>query len=976
MSRTQGWITRILLFALLLLPAALPLPAQTTGAVEGRVTDSSGAALPGVAIEASSASLQGMRVATTGQDGAYHLPGMPPGMYKIKASLQGFGPAENTTPVSLDATATVNFSLEVAAREEVLVSGDMPLVDVTSTTSGTSYTDRVIAQLPVARNYADIVRANPGVSSDRALTLGRSLALTFYGSTSVENLYLIDGVNTTNVIYGIQGKVINNEFVQDVEVKSGGYSAEYGWAMGGVINVITHSGGNEFHGGAFTYYDPPGGRAQQVVTASDSPSGMRVTPEARWDAGASLGGFVVKDRLWFFGAYERVNAPSTSSRYFPGKLVPTSQQFPTDQTDTLYSGKLTGNLASGTTVVASVFADPSKLEGAILGRVISNPDPGTWQAGRTIGGLDYALRASQLVGSSFFATVQASHHRDSYHFEPTGAGGSAIRFVDATCEGGTPEQPCQPADPPNAVFGGIGYIDGPDQNNQSRRTQVRGDASFYLGRHELKAGAEYQDDRTEAVFLYTGGQQVTLKNEHGQQYYQHDFYARALNDLTPVAGAPARVRALRYAAYLQDSFRPAAGWTLNVGLRWSESDVRNDVDRTVLKTAAEWQPRLGVVWDPGKDGKTKAYVSAGRFYYALPLDFAARVFAEATYATTFNFDPANVSQAPDVIDHPEPYVFSNSPNAPVDAGIKGIYQDELTVGVERLLTPDLSIGLKGTYRRLGRTIEDRCDLDYNSFDTGGYACAIANPGSGGRFARGDMPTCSGLHYPYSECSDHGVPMEAARRLYRGIEVLARYQKRDRLWLQASYVYSSLRGNYDGLANFLGQTNPGILIDYDLPGFTRNNYGPLSLDHTHQARVDATYSFPVGLLVGLDTYVRSGRPLNQLGVAFNDQGFVVPVYLVPRGSAGRMPTLWESDLTLGWPFSFGSLVVKPQVYVYNVFNRQTPTYVNEFYRLEDPPGYPQTLYDPVVPPAYVSPSYRKVIVRQDPRLFRAAIRVSF
>ena len=117
--------------------------------------------------------------------------------------------------------------------------------------------------------------SQPGVQTDNGETQGRSLALSIYGSTSAENLFLIDGVNTTNVIKGFQGKAINSEFIQEVEVKTGGYQAEYGRNTGGVVNVITKSGGNEFHGDIFGYYNTPGHERQPEV-----PDDAGLLPEA------------------------------------------------------------------------------------------------------------------------------------------------------------------------------------------------------------------------------------------------------------------------------------------------------------------------------------------------------------------------------------------------------------------------------------------------------------------------------------------------------------------------------------------------------------------------------------------------------------------------------------------------------------------------------------------------------------------------
>jgi hypothetical protein len=439
----------VLASALLLLLTTLAVPAQTTGYIEGRIADISGSPLPGATVEAMSPKMQGIRVEVSGRDGKYRVLAVPPGKYRIKASLEGFETVEESVTVSLDATATLDLKLKIIVREAVIVRGEVPLVDVTSTTTGTNYTNRVIAKLPVARNYADILRSNPGVDTDRGETQGRALAIAVYGATSAENQWIIDGINTTNVIKGIQGKAINNEFIEEVEVKTGGYQAEYGRALGGIINVITKSGGNQFRGDAFGYYDSDSTRARQLVTSQDSLIGMRITPTRRWDYGADLGGFLLKDKLWFFAAFDRINAPGTTSRYVssPDGTVPDTLLFPRDETDNLYSGKLTWNIATGSTLVATAFSDPSTITGAakfgtgFFGGLISSPDPGTWESRREIGGLDFGLRLSQLFGSSGVLTLQGSRHRDRFELFASGAG-AASRLTDVTCIGGTPDNPC------------------------------------------------------------------------------------------------------------------------------------------------------------------------------------------------------------------------------------------------------------------------------------------------------------------------------------------------------------------------------------------------------------------------------------------------------------------------------------------------------------------------------------------------------
>ena len=218
----------------------------------------------------------------------------------------------------------------------------------------------------------------PGVQADFGETQGRSLAISIYGSTSAENLFLIDGVNTTNVIKGFQGKDINSEFVQEVEVKTGGYQAEYGRNTGGVINVITKSGGNQFHGGVFGYYNDTGMRADQKngeITnyatpaysgTGDAQSGNSIlSKDVRQEWGADLGGFVSRTRS---GSSERTTASrstETSRRSMSRTSETFGNEYPYAIVQNKYSGKLTLNLTTGTSVVGTVFSDAQTQEGAL-----------------------------------------------------------------------------------------------------------------------------------------------------------------------------------------------------------------------------------------------------------------------------------------------------------------------------------------------------------------------------------------------------------------------------------------------------------------------------------------------------------------------------------------------------------------------------------------------------------------------------------
>ena len=204
------------------------------------------------------------------------------------------------------------------------------------------------------------------------------------------------------------------------------------------------------------------------------------------------------------------------------------------------------------------------------------------------------------------------------------------------------------------------------------------------------------------------------------------------------------------------------------------------------------------MWDPWRDGTTKIFASAGRFSYALPTVAAAASFSSFPgQIQTYNFDPVSVVQDPNVLNHEEPVVQGTSGEYRRPGGRRrqGIVHGRADDRHRAPSMPTLTVGLKGTYRALNSTLEDRCDFDYTSPETNYSGCALINPGSNGKFASGDVPTCDGLYDAPegSQCFPRGPASPEVKRIYRGLELFARQTVGNSLWLQASFVYSSLRG---------------------------------------------------------------------------------------------------------------------------------------------------------------------------------------
>jgi outer membrane receptor protein involved in Fe transport len=998
--------------------------AQTTGDITGTVTDSSGAALPGVTCTATSPSLQGSRTSVTNNSGSYRLSTLAPGTYKVSCGLAGFATAEKTAIVTLGATATVHQTLQISQKEEIVVSGQAPVVDTTNTTQGSNYSAKVMEKLPLGRNYANVVKMQPGVGEDTGDQQGRGLALSIYGSTSAENVFVIDGVNTNSVVRGVQGKVINNEFIQEVEVKTGGYQAEYGRSTGGIINVITKSGGNEFHGDVFGNISPTSFRSDQRHDDGDK-FNTTYDDVKDLDYGADLGGFIVKDRLWFFTAYDRVD--NERDRVPKDSPSVNDQHFQELDNYNLFSGKLTWNIVQGSTLVGTYFRDPEVRDGAVF--TPTGTDPNSYAGRQDIGSEDWAGRFNQLFGSFGVLTLQYSRHNDQFRFKPLDPTRAGIQ--DRTVAADYPNHP---------VFVGFGAVPGYRLNNEGERKEYTGNFTAYFGNNEFKLGGDYVDAVTTDNSFYTGqqrirvyncstnpasssfcpaGEGVSFTNYQGdvkRVYFQHAYYTSSSTGFDQLPFSNSAPPSKSWSAFLQDSWRVSPRFTINAGVRYDSEQIQNGVEETVIDLKDQWQPRVGVVYDWKGDGSTKLYASAGRFYYQIPNDLNVRVYGAQFTRITWNYSgPNSFNEEPPAggydLNQGGPgtgpprrnTLIQGAADEPVDEGIKGQYQDELTIGSEMALTPTFAVGVKGMYRKLGRAIEDRCDADGSAPINQGSTCAMVNPGEGGFWGSGDFPWCDNAGDPFvsptaGQCFETGTPpIPKASRKFRGIELTARKTFSQNLWAQASYIYSKLSGNYDGAVRVAsGQTDPGINADYDYYLFARNGNGRLYLDRPHQARLDAVYTAPFGLNVGVGAYFRSGPPVSRYGwynVFYPDL-----LHLVQRGndktvSNGRLTGQYEANLSVGYTFNMGPVSITPAIYVFNLLNRQGVTDVEESFNpdgtfcLEEggctpgnTTGYTQRNFDRLGTIPFGSPipqeGWAKPSARQDPRQIKAALKISF
>ncbi len=609
--------------------------AQTTGTIVGVVSDDSGGPLPGVTVEARGPALQGTKVTVTGTDGAYRLTLLPPGAYTCLGVAAPVRPrrADHAGPPRPQRDRGLPPPRDGArgGRRVGRGAGDRLDVDDARREHRASAT---IQSLPTGRDYGSVVQTVPGVVQDNAEPEGDSISV--YGSSSAENAYLIDGVNTTNVEYGLEGKDLNFEFIQEIDVKTGGYEAEYGRSTGGIINVITKSGGNEFHGDLFGYYD------DDSLQADNKHVGETLEGTAlgftRDDWGADLGGYILKDRLWFFAAYDRVTtddaerADRGALRGGRGRVAERPQPRVRESSP--------GASRPDTRSSASFIQDPRTDSGAIN------------DANHTLNGelatfLGTAgLRRTRLlapVGRSLRLVARRCPRRAPATKSATRSAPRAPRATrsSSSTPARTTSRPAGSASSRRRTSSGTTMPSRRPASSAAARDQ---------GRRRVRKG---QRRRHQADVGRPAGHDL---REPELEPGAADLSALLLDDRRTRRSTPFNAPDLRssnaspehkiWTAYLQDRWNVLSSLTLNLGIRWDRQEIIDASGATRITLDKDFAPRLGVIWNPGADKKTKVFGSFGLYYEEIPMDLVIRSFSFERQPNVYNFDPTGIVPDP------------------------------------------------------------------------------------------------------------------------------------------------------------------------------------------------------------------------------------------------------------------------------------------------------------------------------------------
>lgn len=1027
----------------LMAPATAVAQNAVQGAIQGRVENQAGTALSGAAVTIRSQSQGFSRSFTTDANGGFRAVALPAGRYDVTVDAGGYQALSDSVVVNAGGTASLTLTVGAASDnateiDEVVVVGVRQAVsEFDATTTGlTVNVEELSRNVPIGRDATSLALLAPGVTqSDSAFGSLPSIS----GASAGENTYYVNGLNITDFVSFLGGSTVPFEFYQTFETKTGGYSAEFGRATGGVLNATTKSGGNEWEFGITGYYEPEDLRE----TTPNTYLALNEFDERKsWDVILEAGGPVIPDRLFVYGLYN-AREREAFDRGTNGL------GFRTTTDDPFYGGKIDFLLNDDHRLEVTGWSDKTTQETTQITYFANDAgsrDDGTFTS--EFGGINWIARYTGVWTDWLTTSIAYGENENKtrvFSDEDVNPVILDITGFDYNNDG--------ILDVANGLTAQRGnWLVGSPSTNDDLRKMFRADVDVYaslFGEHHFRFGLDYEKlessqslQRSGEGFSYcrpggpinaAAGINCTGDVTGGIEYrYQ-----------TPdAAGLPQRVRITVYdnsgaweaeqtAFYVQDSWEITDRLTLNVGVRneaFQNSNIAGDV---FVDIKDQWAPRLGATYDVFGDGNAKLFGFYGRYFLPVAVNTNQRLagaefFIRDTYAlnraggpTDLNADGINDTNETPILGA----LLGQSTLATgdvkpiatqVDSQLDPMFVDEFILGYEQRVN-DWTFGLKGTYRDLGRAIDDvaidAAVLDYCSDASSGLSYAecysvwygfhqyvLTNPGE-------DMTvTLSGADLAAATggrvTADREINLTAAQlgypepsRIYKAVELSAE-KSFDGVWgARFSYLWSDSEGNYEGaLKSDNGQTDPGLSQDFDQPGLTDGAYGKLPGHREHTFKVFGSWQATRDLLVGANLVVQSPRLFGCQGEHATDDfayqyanaswfcpnaaGQLVPT---PRGSQFESDWLKNIDLTFSYNlnnmFSLPGDGLTLRADVFNVFNWQSELDYNEFGTLGDITGAGFIGVNPNLPSTR-NPNYGLVTGYQAPRSVRLSVSYRF
>ena len=943
------------LLGVLLVTAGLSGQALTTGKLNGTVTDEDGNPLPGVAIEATSPKLMGKATALTDADGNYRLLALPAGTYRVAFTLQGFKPLiRQDIVLQVADTIKLDVSLSLGAiEEEVTVVGQSPLIDVKSTTKGMTLTKEVFELLPRGRNFDTLVTAVAGVNTEAAFGGG---GLSVDGASSAENMFYLDGTDIGATTTGLRQQSAAFEFVDEVQIVAGGYQAEFGGALGGVVNVITRQGGNEFHGELIGFYEGSKLTGKERDTLRLNPYDQTKSEYVnyqdlygkdlihRYEGGFSLGGYVFKDRLWFFGSFLPVYRPQTRHvKFLTGNV---EADYIQKQYNYNFQAKLTAQPWQFLRLGASFVNNFYKYRGNLPARAgTDNPNPTTPydQYGYDYPNWTVSGFADLTFGANAMLNLRAGrffYNVTNQQVQPT-----VTRWSHAGY--GTTIYP----DIPAAYQKPAAWINRPSFSVTTRqeryKNHVTADFTYFMnlgGEHAWKLGAQWVKQGENVldgfhpdyanVYLYWGMPTIVATINYGMGKYGH--YEVIGNAATGPYGSAYDVSNDRYALYIQDSWTIADRFTINAGIR-AESEYlppyTTDIPAGISKDFKPMEfdfkeklaPRIGFIWDLRGDATLKVFGTYGLYYDVIKTYSAVHAYAGFKWKTayytldTYEWDKIGVDgNYPGTLQLV--YDWRHPSFETTDPDMRPVSQREYSLGGEYMIRENLSATVRFVQKHLRYAIEDVGFMEPGV----GEIYYETNPGYGYSLHVGNGTGRMDPTYPETP---------KAKREYYAVNFSLDKRLADNWLAGFSYTWSRLTGNTSGVGSSDEWQRVGPYVERNFDNWAMSwtkegelMDGPLATDRPHYFKFYGAYTFPFRLTFGTTIFLMSGTPVTEEWYLLDAHQYPFNRGYVRNGESGndiefkRTPWLFFTNLYAEYNLRLaGRMMLQFNVNIDNLFN---------------------------------------------------------
>ena len=960
------WGLRALVLSAGLSPAALA-QSSTTGQIHGRVS-AAGAAV----IVVEHVDTGARRTITPESDGRFLATSLVPGRYRVQLMRGTTAVAAAEVDVLVGAGSGISFVL-TGEGQTAEVAGVRHAIDVSGAPTGVIFTHEALKKTPLNGGIESIIQLAPGTTRGD-WHFGGVFAPSLGGASAEENAYFVNGFPIVNVLHQMAFPQPPGGAIAQVQVLTGGLGAAVGRATGGVVNVTTKSGSNNWEAGAGLSFSPRALRAREknqvfprngttldgLVALANEDNRVQ-----SYSASTYLGGPIIKDRLFFYAHTEnaitnfdvirqRREAAATTT----GIATAGFQEIRDEQPRQLL--KIDWNLNGDHRLEYTNLHDRSKRtrkfygynylalerDGIQSGGIREvGPDPTHESADleilNYIGRLTDRLTVAGLVGWS----------RTPYESVPAGYDARLSR-VFANQAGRAPGLAYIFPQPIEFVL-----VPGAHDSRKGHRI----DLEYRLDGHTVRGGIDsYELTSFHGTAISGGGSwiyrrlanpsaspfgpPIVAPNTPGQTVLgQQGYFVRR-----DVAGDVARSPIRQSAQYIEDRWQVTDRLLLTFGLRNEQSDNRNGEGESYLKLDRQLAPRIAGVWDVDGRAALKVFGTYGRYHLPMPnaitFNIAGSPLSTSEYFTYTGVDP--VTGAPTGLVSMGPVVSLNNafgqaldPRQVAARGIKGHFHDEFTLGFEKALTPRYTLGARLMLRDLKSTIDDMCDdrpfrawaaRQTPMIDTSNWrgGCFLFNPGVANRFTvdlNGD-----GVLEEVS-LSKEQLGFAKLKRKYSALDLFLEHPLHDRWYGKLTYTYSKSRGNTEGLVNSDSGQLDATTLAFDFPELGINARGPLPNDRRHQMKAYGYVEWTAQWSIGLNMLAVSGRPKSCYGnypdpanaaYGYGSHFFYCNGVASPRGSRGRLPAEIRFDLNVSYtPQWLRGLQFRMNVF--NLFNRQTP-----------------------------------------------------